>query len=67
MPAVGQQRHGVEPPTGDNLHDHHGSGDPHDGPRVPFCCLIPFVKDVVVGPRRQVLGMHRWLPSKGTW
>ncbi len=48
VPAVGEQRHRVEPRTGDDLHQHHRRGNPHHQARAPLCRIIAVVEDMHV-------------------
>jgi hypothetical protein len=63
VPAIGEQRHRVERPPGDDFDHHHRQRDPHHGPRAALARFVSRVETVVVRPLAQVVGMHRSLPG----
>ncbi|MNK26344.1 hypothetical protein D3C87_446780 [compost metagenome] len=66
VPAVGQKRHGVEPPAGADLDHHHGGGDPHHEAGAAFGGGIAGAEMVVVLPGAQVVGVHGFLFRRRT-
>jgi len=51
VPAIGQQRHRVEPQAGGDLHEHRDGGNHHHEPRAALGGLVAGIEDVGMGPR----------------
>ncbi|MCY1439840.1 hypothetical protein D9M71_560920 [compost metagenome] len=58
VPAIGEQRHGVEVPTTRDLHDHHHRSQPDGQPRFLLTMGIALMEVVGMHPLLVVVGGH---------
>ena len=58
VPAIGQQRHRIQPVAADDLHHHHRRGDVHHAPGIALRLRIDVVELVAVGERGDVGDGH---------